>query len=106
MENRMLLGMRIKEIRKAKQLSQEQLSDKVGISPKYLSRIEMGKGNPSLDMLERMSVILDVQLKDFFDFDAYRTELITPDRVSRIFQDLDDEKKRLVFSVLRSISSH
>ena len=39
-----LLGMRIREIRKAKQLSQEQVSDRIGISPIHLSCVEMGRG--------------------------------------------------------------
>ena len=39
-----LLGSRIKEIRKLKRLSQEQLSERVGIDPKHLSRIEVGRG--------------------------------------------------------------
>ncbi len=49
-----LLGSRIKEIRKLKRLSQEQLSERVGIDPKHLSRIEVGRGFPSLDTLDNL----------------------------------------------------
>jgi len=44
-----LLGSRIKEIRKLRRLSQEELSEKINIDPKHLSRIEVGRGFPSLD---------------------------------------------------------
>lgn len=47
-----LLGERIKELRKKRQLSQEQLAEKIQIDAKNLSRIEVGRGYPSLDTLE------------------------------------------------------
>jgi transcriptional regulator with XRE-family HTH domain len=51
-----LLGARIKELRKARGLSQEQLSEKINIDPKHLSRIiEVGKSYPSLDTAEKLA---------------------------------------------------
>ena len=41
-----MIGSRIQEIRTQKGITQDQLSEKVGISPKYLSSIERGKENP------------------------------------------------------------
>ena len=58
-----LLGGRIKELRKLKGLSQEKLSEKRLIDPKHLSRIEVGRGFPSLDTLERLANVLNVELK-------------------------------------------
>ena len=43
-----LLGLRIKEIRQNRKISQDKLSEKLDIDPKYLSRIEVGKATPSL----------------------------------------------------------
>jgi transcriptional regulator with XRE-family HTH domain len=62
-----LLGMRIKEVRKARQLSQEKLAEKVGVDPKQISRIEGGKSAPSLDTLEAIAVNLEVTIKELFD---------------------------------------
>ena len=42
------IGLRIKELRAKKSLTQEALAEKVGINPKYLSNIERGKENSSL----------------------------------------------------------
>lgn len=63
-----LLGARIKELRKTRGMSQEELSEKVNIDPKHLSRIEVGRGFPSLDTLEKLADALNVELKDFFEF--------------------------------------
>ena len=46
-----LLGMRIKELRKVRGLSQEELAEMIGIDPKHLCRIEVGNSYPSLDTL-------------------------------------------------------
>lgn len=64
-----LVGERVQTLRKRKKLSQEELSSRVGIDTKSLSRLERGAHYPSLETLERIRVELDVDLKDFFDFD-------------------------------------
>ena len=43
MDNRKLLGLRIKELRKRASLSQEVLAEKAGIEPTSLSNIENGR---------------------------------------------------------------
>ena len=64
------LGPRIKQIRKQKGLSQEQVSEIAGIDPKSLSRIETGVFNPALDTLESLANALGVGIQDFFVSDA------------------------------------
>lgn len=68
-ENKKLLGKRIKQIRKNAGLTQEKLSELIGIETGSLSGIESGRSFPSLVTLEKISKILDVELKAFFDFD-------------------------------------
>lgn len=63
-----LLGQRIQEIRKRAKLKQEYVAEQVGIDAKSLSRIEGGTRYPSLDTLAKLGEVLQVSLKDFFDF--------------------------------------
>jgi DNA-binding XRE family transcriptional regulator len=51
-----LLGQRIKEIRKSKNLTQPALAELVNVDSKYISRIETGNSYPSLDTLEKLKV--------------------------------------------------
>jgi len=65
MENNLLdygkLGVRIREIRKSKGYTQEKLSELVGISPNYLSRVETNNGGVvSLPTLLKICNVLDV----------------------------------------------
>lgn len=61
MYQKQLLGKRIKELRKLKGLTQESLSEKVGIDSKHLSRIECGVNFPSLDLLTKIADTLKIE---------------------------------------------
>ena len=63
-----LLGGRIRELRKGLKMSQEQLSEKIDVDPRYISRIELGKCFPSLETLENIFRALNVEMRDLFDY--------------------------------------
>jgi transcriptional regulator with XRE-family HTH domain len=54
-------------LRKAADVSQEELADQCGFARSYMSRIERGKGNPSLDAIERLARGLRVPTSKLFD---------------------------------------
>ena len=56
MENiKSLLGKRIKELRRERNLSQEKLAENIGIDPNNLSRIENGKNYPSAETIVKIA---------------------------------------------------
>jgi len=61
-----VFGENLKLYRKAKKLSQEQLSEKVDISVKHLSAIERGLTFVSADLLEKLSLSMEVPVSRFF----------------------------------------
>ncbi|ANB91186.1 transcriptional regulator [Moraxella ovis] len=60
------VGMRVRELRKAKGLSQEKFALQANIDRTYLAGIESGKRNPSLKNLEKILNTLDVSFCEFF----------------------------------------
>lgn len=62
-----LLGQNIVRIRKKKNLKQEGLSDLLDIDDGSLRRIESGRTNPTTVTLLRISIALEVEIKDLFD---------------------------------------
>ena len=80
-------GQNLKRYRKEKQLSQEQLSEKVDISVKHLSAIERGLTFVSAELLEKLSKSLKIPIFLFFIKD---TEIFynasTLDSVDRIIE--------------------
>ncbi len=60
-------GRRLRELRTASDISQEELGRRAGLSPKYLSRMENGHVNPSLDVVHRVAAGLGVAVTALFD---------------------------------------
>lgn len=59
-------GARIRELRKAKGLSQEDFADLCAFDRTYVSGIERGTRNPTLKALEVLANALDVSIEDLF----------------------------------------
>ena len=96
-----LLGARIKELRKGRKLSQEELAELVGIEPRHMSRIEVGKSYPSLDRLERIAKALDVDLRDFFDFTHLEARPVNVDQINDILKEMTDDDLKKVSRILK-----
>lgn len=62
------LGRNIFTKRKEKGFSQNQLAEKLDISREHLAKIETAKRCVSLRLLIDISEVLDVPVRDFFDF--------------------------------------
>ncbi len=75
-----LLGGRIKALRAAVNLTQEQIADKIGVSRQKYARIENGSNNITLDILTKIAGALEVSVADITRVldeapaVAYRTE--------------------------------
>lgn len=54
------LGLRVRDARKAKHLTQEQLAEKVGISASFMGHIERGTRIASIDTLVSLCNVLEV----------------------------------------------
>ena len=102
-ETRKQLGSRIKELRRSKGLSQSELAEKVDIDPKHLSRIEVGNGFPSLDTLEKISEVLDIALKEFFEFAPQESRQILLKSLQKTLRDADFDDLKLLYKVVKAI---
>lgn len=59
-------GQVIRNIRLSKKISQEALADMVGIHRTYMSDVELGKRNVSLENIEKISLALCVPISEIF----------------------------------------
>jgi len=67
MDMKVAIGDRIAKLRKAKNLSQQQFSYDAEIERSYLTHVEKGRKNISVETLLKITKALDISLKDFFD---------------------------------------
>ena len=60
------LGMRIRYLRQQHKLSQEDLAFYANINKNYISDLENGRRNPSLEILERIAIAFHISLEELF----------------------------------------
>ena len=105
MDRKALLGKRIQELRKGRIHSQEKLAERAGISTQYLSNIERGKENPTLDMLFTLADALKVGLAEMCDYEPVgnmdRKKLQRA--VRELITNTDPERLKTTLKVLRAL---
>jgi transcriptional regulator with XRE-family HTH domain len=66
MNARKRVGLNLQRLRRARDLSQEELAHRARIHQTYLSGVEGGKRNPSVAVLERIATALEVDIEELF----------------------------------------
>ena len=87
-----LLGQRIKSIRKAKGITQEQLAEFVGIGTANISYIETGKFAPSIENFEKIAEALSVEPHELYNFATLKS---TDTMKKELFTALESDEKLL-----------
>ncbi len=59
-------GQAVRKVRLEQGMSQEELADRCGLHRTYISDVELGKRNISLENIERIAISLSKDLSDFF----------------------------------------
>ncbi len=65
----LLIGDKIRNLRKERKMSQEDVAHKAGIAVSQVGRIERGKLNPSICTLFVISMALEVEPKELLHFE-------------------------------------
>ena len=66
MDDEKQLGINIRELRKLRLLTQDELAERAGFSLQHVGDIERGKANPTLSCLLKLAEVLNVAVSDFF----------------------------------------
>ena len=64
----------MKNRRKALNLSQAELAEKIGTAPNYISKIESKKQIPSVQMIESIALALGIDTVDLFSLKIQKTQ--------------------------------
>ena len=102
MDNKVLLGKRIRELRKRNNLKQEKLAELVGLEPTSISNIENGYNYPSFQNLEKIANALDVTFVDIFKFEQHKE---TENLIAEINQILKNnpEKTKDFYKIIKAL---
>lgn len=96
------IGQRIRKIRKAHQLSQDELASKVGISTTHMSHIETGNTKLSLPVLVDLANALQVRADDLL-FDSSRDSVsATADELQQLLNSCDAQQAKAILDIAKS----
>lgn len=74
MNLRKIFGLNLQRLRRERRLSQEQLAHLAGCARAYLSGAEAGRRNATLDMLEALATVLEVEPAELLKDPETRSE--------------------------------
>lgn len=72
MDIRTKIGIRLRELRNTKGISQEKFSFVCELDRTYIASIEQGKRNVSIVNIEKIAKALDMTIYDFFNVNSFK----------------------------------
>lgn len=102
MNTKELLGLKVKEFRKQRKITQEKLAEIIGVDNGYISKLEVGQNFPSISTLERIADALGVELYELFQF-TRRKDKNFKDEIIAIYDNLNKEKQYTLYRVAKAM---
>ena len=97
------LGGRIKEKRKTRGMTQELLAERAGITPRYLSRLELGQQSPSIETLAKLTAVLEIELSEVFEVSHLGTVKELRGKLQKMLNELDEHELRVALKLLKAV---
>lgn len=104
--HRMTVGEKIKQLRKDKGLQQKTVATDVGLDQSNYNKVENGKREPSVEVLQKLSVILGVTVDELLNPDNKQqpTPVTVEDKTVsekiRLVEQLEEEDKNVIYKML------
>ena len=95
------LGVRIQEIRKSKNMTQEKLAEVIGLNVPNLSNIERGKKFVSAETLEKIIKALNINESELFDFAHIKSRDELLNLIINILKNSTDKDIKYFYRMIR-----
>lgn len=96
------IGQRIRKIRKAHGLSQEELAEKVNISTTHMSHIETGNTKLSLQVLVDIAAALEVRTDDLLHDNPTAATGTALDEIAAVLERCTSKESKVIADVVRA----
>lgn len=97
------IGQRIRRYRKALNLSQEELAEKVGISTTHMSHIETGNTKLSLPVLVDLSNVLSVQTDAIIFGEKQENKTLLKSELSDIIDSCTTQELNILMDLVKAL---
>ena len=96
-----LIGTRIKERRRAKGYTQENMAEKLEVSVGYVSQVERGITRISLDLLAAVSAVLECDVAVLVTGSAMNGEVYMWDEIGTLYNQLNRREKQMTLEFMK-----
>ncbi|CYV86946.1 TPA: helix-turn-helix transcriptional regulator [Streptococcus suis] len=97
------IGTRVRQIRKAKNLSQQQLSEKAEVGIDYISNLETKGSNIKVDTLEKIISALEIEVSDFFQVVDSTTNYNVLNELNKLPIKKREELEEIILLMIKSL---
>lgn len=105
MNELILIGKRIAEIRIKRGLTQEKLAEMVNYSANHIAKLESARTNPSFNLLINIAKAMNVEMKDIFNYqDINSIEYIKRELLNSI-NTADDNTIKLLYKFYKTLNT-
>lgn len=95
------IAQRIKQLRKKQGLTQEQLSLESDLDIKYINKLENYRFSPKIDTLEKILATLDINYKEFFEFEAITKTPLVDELLHQLSQLSENEQQEKLLAIIK-----
>jgi transcriptional regulator with XRE-family HTH domain len=102
--SRILLGQRIRTLRRLKGWTQQELGDEADVNYKFIGEIERSRQNPSFMILEKIATALGVDLYELFRFEQeFQNRKIVEASLLNILKKMPEEDLKKFHLILHTL---
>lgn len=96
------IGQKIRKIRKAHGLSQEELAEKIGISTTHMSHIETGNTKLSLSVFVDIANALEVRTDELLDNPTSETTSTSLDEIATVLDRCNAQEAKVIADIVKA----
>ncbi len=100
-----VIGERIKSARKACNMTQDNLSEKMGVSIAFLSRIERGSSQINLKRLSQICEILGISEGELLNGSSNNSSVYLDSEFADLLEGCSSEQQRLIYDIAKVIAN-
>ena len=99
------IGVRIRNVRKAKKMTQEQLAESVGVGVTHISHIETGNSIPSLQVMVDIINTLECSADELLCVEIKKARPLVNGWLNELVEDCNDTEIKMIADMVIALKS-
>ncbi|MFA5479082.1 MAG: helix-turn-helix transcriptional regulator [Candidatus Muiribacteriota bacterium] len=104
MNIKQIFSSNLKNFRKQNKITQEELGEKLGLHPKYISELERGLKQPRFDVIEKIADILHIKPEMLFQNENISYNDF--EKIKILLETLDDTQFKTVYEMIKLLKNN